>query len=108
MPKYRLELENGASKYGAQMGRSDTMPEDHASAPLLHVTRVRFVSGGYDFAGCYWGAPENLYCCETDDQQPEYVRLFLRANNANDAQAQVRKRLPNARFYPQAKNRNGN
>lgn len=107
MPKYRLQLEDGSSKYGADMGRTETMPADRASAPLLHVTRVRFVAGGYDYAGSYWGIPENVYCAETDDNQPEYVRLFLRANNAHDAQAKIRAKLPNARFYPQAKNRNG-
>lgn len=103
---YKLTLENGASARGAQMGRTDTMPEDAQSAPLLHVQRVRFVEGGYDFGGAYWGSPDNLYCAETDDDQPEYVRLFVRAGSARDARTKIQKRLPNARFYRQSGNHN--
>lgn len=100
MAKYKLQLEKGASERGAQMGRANTLPENPKEAtPRLHLTHVRFNAGGYDFGGAYWGTPENLYCAETGDEQEEYVRLFVRANNVMHARAEVRKIIPYARFY---------
>lgn len=112
---YRLNLSNVSSKYGAPMGRAESLPEDRNQPILLHLTRVRLNSGGYDRGGAYWGndqwdnnatAFHPLYCAESDDGsvslfvRPTIYRHFALSKEWRDeAKTLVRRYLPNARFY---------
>lgn len=119
---YKLNLPDVSSKYGAPMGRSNWLPEDRNQPYLMHLTRVRLVDGGYDTGGAYWGASSireldpnlngqtsynPLYCAECDDGEI-MIRLFVRPlvnwfaesdEWREAAKQEVRKKLPNARFY---------
>lgn len=58
---YRLSLENVSNKYGAPMGRAESLPEDRNQPILPHLVRVRLDSGGYDRDGAYWGVERSHY-----------------------------------------------
>lgn len=96
---YKLTLEDGATRYGANMGRADTLPDDPALPVLLHLNQMRMINyGDYDSGGAYWGAGNArigfMYCAEAEN-----TRLFIRAVDRQHAKAQIIARLPHARFY---------
>lgn len=106
--KYKLELSNGSSARGAQMGRRDQLPYTPLSAVKMHLTKLKWVDGDYDQFGAYWGwSPGNsIYCAESVDshpwksnwdgsmQEPRTVLIFVRASSRAAAKDQVRDRLP--------------
>ena len=82
---------------GSAMGRHSW--RDHANDPVkVYLRREYLDSGGYDSAGAYWGTGEPLYRANFDigDTNED---LFLRAWSRDEAKDQVRKQLPNARFF---------
>lgn len=118
---YKLNLPEIRSASGSPMGRRNYLPEDRERPYLLHLTRVPLVDGGYDKGGVYWGASylrlhypsrnkasyNPLYCAEYDDGQT-FVFIFVRPTvnwyaDSNEwreaAKREIRKLLPNARFY---------
>jgi len=65
-------------------------------SPKVTLQRVRLDSGGYDPQGAYWGIGQPLYWAATDDGE---LDTTLRADDRDDAKAQVREIIPGARFY---------
>lgn len=86
------------------MGRRNRIPGDNSQPLKLRLFRLPFVDGDYDRWGAYWGFPANVWIAQSvdvvafgDSLQP--VELFVRANSREQARAEVRKVLPQARFY---------
>ena len=81
-------------RYGAPMGRHGQTSEIEGGR--YYLQRVRLDSGGYDAGGAYWGIGQPLYrwSHENDDECS-----YLRANSRDDAKAQIRDVVPNARFF---------
>ncbi len=92
-----LKLPNGASRYGAQMGRRNEIPDDYAGEKL-RLTRLPFVDGDYDRWGAYWGGPETVWCA-WGESETEQVRVFVRADEREDAKLEIIAKLPNATFH---------
>ena len=81
-----LPANNACSIRGADMGRRNIIPDD-AKPEKLHLQRVTFSDGCYDNGGAYWGLPANLWCAFSPDNtdNPEPVRVFVRADNREEA-----------------------
>jgi hypothetical protein len=94
--KMKFTLENGCSRYGAQMGRRNEVPDDYAGEKL-RMLRLPFVDGCYDRWGAYWGSPANVWCA-WGESATERVRIFVRGNDRAAACREVLKALPSARF----------
>lgn len=91
-----LKLPNACSRYGAEMGRRNTLPDDPQAPIKLRMERLRWVDGDYDNGGAYWGNGNgsSIFCAYADGCQ-----VFVRGRKRTDAKAEVRAMLPNARFY---------
>lgn len=92
----------GCSSRGADMGRSNLIGgwyryqfdygEEYKETPVdltdkkLHLQRVKFIDGGYDRGGAYWGSPSDLWCGFTKDEQ---TMIFVRGNDRAEARADV-------------------
>ena len=88
---------NDAGKWvctGSQFGRRDELPADPQSGCKVRLSRIPFVDGDYDRWGAYWGSPANVWCGWTDG-----VRLFVRANDREEAKKFIQEKLPTAKFY---------
>lgn len=102
MPKTeepRLTLASIPSPYGAQLGRSNLLPEDPQAPIQLRLAKLRWVDGDYDAGGVYWGGgrdSKNMYCgwCNA----PEVVRVYVRGNTAPEAREAVREQCPQVEF----------
>ena len=95
----QLELPEGASRFGSQMGRSDTLPEDPSQPIQLQLDRLEWVDGAYDKWGAYWGGSDkNHIFCAWDPEGETYV--FVRATGTADAVAQVCAIVPGAASFP--------
>lgn len=66
------------------------------ASPKVTLRRVRLDPDGYDSEGAYWGISQPLYWAATDDGE---LDTTLRADDRDDAKAQVREIIPGARFY---------
>ena len=85
LPNFRLP--KAYSKYGAQMGRSNT------AAGKCKLGKVTLYDGAYDIGGAYWGSPSDLYCAKSktslatgyfdDPAKPGFS--FVRANSPYEA-----------------------
>lgn len=47
------------SRYGAPMGRANTLPHDFAG--IIFLSAVRINGSGYDSGGAYWGLGQPLF-----------------------------------------------
>ena len=97
-----LRLDDVSCKYGAPMGRAETLPENREATGKLQLRRLRFVDGDYDEGGAYWGNVTGwaLYHAEGDLDGEEFTtRVFQRAGNRAAAKEGIRERLPNVKFY---------
>ena len=84
LPNFRLP--KLSTKYGAQMGRSNT------AKGKCKLGKVRLYDG-YDNGGAYWGSPSDLYCAKSktalatgyfdDPAKPGFS--FVRANSPYEA-----------------------
>ena len=85
---------------GSRMGRTSWRGHDADSTVKCTIRKLRWVDGGYDEQGAYWGHTPgtHIYWCNFDigDTNED---IFVRAESRQDAKDQVRKQLPNARFY---------
>ena len=93
--KTKLILENGSSRYGAQMGRPNVLPADKNKSIKLRLERLRFVDLAYDSFGAYWGMPATIYCAWDD----EGTKVFARAQNRDEAKTKVKQILMGAKFF---------
>ena len=95
-----LKLEPVGCKYGAPMGRCETLPENPNATGKLQLAHVPFIDGCYDRGGAYWGMPADLYHAEGYlDGEDLTTCLFVRADNHEAAKAKIRARFPNVKFY---------
>jgi hypothetical protein len=78
---------------GSQMGRRNVLPAQ--TSPKLRLQRLPFVDGCYDRWGAYWGSPANVWCAWDD----EGTQLFIRGETRYSVKAEIKKNLPQARFY---------
>ena len=91
------KLSDVSSKYGAPMGRRNTLPDDRDETCKLHLRRLEWVDGDYDSGGAYCGGGSGNYIYWAYGE--EAVELFVRAMNRKEAKRLVRETLPGARFY---------
>jgi len=63
-----MKLSNVSSKYGAPMGRPNTLPDDTEAPIELTLYELAWVDGDYDAGGAYWGGSdrEHIYCADGD------------------------------------------
>jgi hypothetical protein len=99
--KFKFTLSHACSKYGAQMGRRVSIPDDAKTQKVkMHMLKLRFVGGDYDQGGAYWGfmPGQALYqaCGETETEQ---VEVFTRAKNRKQAKDKVKTLVPLATFF---------
>ena len=83
---------------GAPMGRSDWGVTRHRWCPMMmYLQRVRLIDGGYDLGGAYWGSGgDPLFGAWAEDDE---ARVFVRAKDRTAAKLEVKRHLPNARFF---------
>jgi len=81
---------------GAQMGRPNILPQDIKAAIKLQMVRLKWIDGDFDAGGAYFGGGRGdfIYCAYAAG-----VQIFVRSANRNDAKAEIRAFLPNARFF---------
>lgn len=92
------KLSNCCSKYGAQMGRCDSVSEPNYPVKF-HLVRMKMSSCGcYDEGGAYWGIGLPMYRAEGMGEE-EMQEMFMRARSRNAAKEIVLEVFPNARFY---------
>lgn len=83
------------SRYGAPMGRVDSLPYGYRGA--VRVARVRLDSGGYDSGGAYWGRQRaRLYQARADD--PSGGEGYFLAADRHEALGLARLAYPAARL----------
>jgi hypothetical protein len=115
-----LKLESGLDYFtddsgkrvctGAKQGRPDNIPQPIRELPSakLHMVRLKWVDGDYDQGGAYWGrgiGDSDIYCAYANLVNPTsgnffpFLQIFVRAKSRKSAKAQVRGKLPNAKFF---------
>jgi hypothetical protein len=94
----RIHLSKGCSQYGAQMGRRDNHADDQSLAIRFKLQRLYLDSGGYDWAGAYWGFGAPLFVAEGDNGI-DVAELFMRASDRDHAKAIILEQYPAAKFY---------
>lgn len=82
---------------GSRMGRPDVLPEDINQPVKLRLEKLKWVSGGYDQFGAYWGRSkfDHIFCAWNS----EGIRVFVRDSCREYAKQIVRAKLPKALFY---------
>lgn len=101
MSMTRLKPDDVASPFGAPMGRRNVLPADTNEPVKLRMVKLRWVDGDYDEGGAYWGSgngSSDIYYA-TGDASDVVAKVFVRAVNREEAKSQVKKLLPNARFF---------
>lgn len=76
-------------RYGAPMGRRDTLP----SGPVkLRLTAARWTDYAYDQGGAYWGYTPctRIYC----GHNLAGVRIYVRASNPTEAAGLILEKCP--------------
>lgn len=97
MPK--LQLAQGTTQYGAQMGRRNIIPNNcHPMICKLYLQKLH-MNGPYDEMGAYWGLPQDIYMAFNLEEDGDEVQVYVRANNHEQAKEAVRKLIPTATFY---------
>ena len=94
----KLKADNGSSVRGASMGRHDWGLAEHRERPMMmYLQRVRFIDGGYDLGGAYWGGGgEPLFCAWAEGIE---ARVFVRAKDRRAAKLKVNEHFLNAKFF---------
>lgn len=95
----KLKASPVGSVRGAPMGRMDWGVAEHRDRSMvMYLQRVRFVNGDYDLGGAYWGGYPSppLFCAWADDVE---ARVFVRAEDRDDAKDAVLDYFPNAKFF---------
>lgn len=87
------------SRYGAPLGRPDTITEP-AHPVKFHLQRLRWVDYGHDQGGAYWGhSPGEFIYWAQGDGADEVQEVFTRARTREQAKRAVLEVFPAARFY---------
>lgn len=88
-----------SSRFGAPMGRRDSIPADASTVRALSLSFVPFVDGDYDQGGAYWGGGAStlpLFCAWGETEDGEAVHVFTRAASYASAATFARVAFPNA------------
>lgn len=96
MPSYETHDPKGwcgDPKRGAALGRASIIGAYDGKSMALRY--IPLDSGGYDKLGTYWGHGRRLYWAASQDGE---IELMLRADDRDDAKAQVRAQYPGAKF----------
>lgn len=98
-----MKLPDVSSKFGAPMGRRNTLPTDHTLPCSLQLDKLEWVDGDYDEGGAYWGnnSTTNIYWAHGDADDDTEVNVFVRASNRRLAKMKVLSELPNATIQPE-------
>jgi hypothetical protein len=94
-----MKLEKADSKYGAQMGRPNRLPDDLKAPIKLRLKALRLFDAAYDAGGAYWGATPGTGIFWAYNSK-ENVQVFVRAKNRAAAKREVTELLPKATFLP--------
>jgi len=94
----KFKLPHASSKYGAQMGRPDSIPIKLVNRKF-YLNKLKFVDGCHDQGGAYWGCPANVYWAHNGEQDSDFCQMFFRANNREHAKTLISKRIVNASFF---------
>lgn len=95
-------------KYGAPMGRRNTLDADREHfAGTMSLTVIPMVDFAYDRGGAYWGGPtpktgwmyRAWYDGHDEDGDRVHIEMFIRALSRRAAKLVVLEEFPNARFY---------
>ncbi len=90
----KLKLSNGSSRYGAQMGRRNVIPDNLPLPPdkplKMRLERLRWVDGAYDQFGAYWGMGTHVWCAWYAGARCDRVEVFVRAVSRSEAIGKVR------------------
>lgn len=94
----KLKASNVSSVRGAPMGRCDWGLAEHREHHMvMNLQRVKFIDGGYDLGGAYWGGGgEPLFCAWAEDIE---ARVFVRAKDRRAAKRKVNEHFLNAKFF---------
>ena len=85
------KLSNVSCKYGAPMGRRNSIPDDIIPSSKLYLEKMR-LNGDYDKGGAYWGYTQNSYIYRaTGSTLTEEIEIFTRAANRQEAKENLRK-----------------
>lgn len=84
----------GDWKRGAPLGRANGTPGNF-EGEKVSLRAVPLDSGGYDRGGAYWGHHQTLYCAYLPDGES----IYLRAPSRERAKEELRKQIPDIRFY---------
>lgn len=77
----RLNLPSACSRYGAQMGRRNSLPTDPSVPVKLRLQCLQFVDYDYDQGGAYWGGgagTQPVWCAWGEDDEIQ-IYVFFRA-----------------------------
>lgn len=101
----KANLPDMSSKFGAPMGRQNTLPDDPTLPCQLQLDKLEWVDGDYDEGGAYWGGDSttNIYWAYGTADDDTEVNVFVRASSRRLAKLKVLSKLPNATI--QARNR---
>ena len=96
----KTKLSEVSCKYGAPLGRHNSIPADIITASKLYLEKLGWVDGDYDVGGAYWGnvGSDNVYRA-TGETHTETVEIFVRAKDREEAKAKVREEFKEARFF---------
>ena len=88
---------------GSAMGRKswrDNFREHQADPIKCCLRRLRWVDGDYDEQGAYWGHVSGTWIYWANfDIGDDNQDIFVRATSRDDAKDQIRKELPQAKFF---------
>ena len=64
---------------------------------MMYLQRVRFIDGGCDLGGAYWGGGgDPLFCAWAEGVD---ARVFVRAKDRDAAKLKVNEHFRNAKFF---------
>jgi hypothetical protein len=96
------KLDDVTSRFGAPMGRPDTIPDDRNEPIKFSLYRMPIVDSAYDSGGAYWGMDSQkfgfMYHAYGDGPR-DSGEMFIRAPSREEAKKKVIDIFPNAKFF---------
>lgn len=87
----KTKLSNVSCKFGAPMGRCNSIPDDIIPSNKLYLEKMR-LNGDYDKGGAYWGYTPNSYIYRATGSTLTYgIEIFTRASSRQEAKENLRK-----------------
>jgi hypothetical protein len=94
----KRKLEKVSCKYGAPMGRRNSIPDDVFIDEALSLRKLKWQDGDYTEDGTYWGGGmgDNVYWANGSTSTSQEINIFVRAKNRQEAKEKVREEMKNA------------